>query len=226
VYVLPVQNFNAKLKQQVQEVDGSYEMLYNPDKSLCNCGEADEATGRTLVRVLRFLNMQDIFNTVFGIHDQTLTWWQMSVRAVGVFFAALFIIRIGSHRIFGKNSALDIILGIIYGSVLSRAITGNAPFWPTIAAALTLVMLHKGLAAVAYHTNFGFGDFIKGRPQALVKDGKLQEKYMRANSVTRSDLLEALRSSGAATDLDRIEQAYLERSGDISIILKKDKEGK
>ncbi|GAA4444780.1 DUF421 domain-containing protein [Pontibacter saemangeumensis] len=165
--------------------------------------------------------MQDVFNTVFGIHDQTLTWWQMSARAIGVFFAALLIIRIGSHRIFGKNTAFDIILGIIYGSVLSRAITGNAPFWPTLAAALTLVLLHKALAVLAYHTNFGFGNFIKGRPQLLVKNGKLQEEALRANSVTKNDLLEALRSTGAVKDLDLIDEAYLERSGNISIILKK-----
>ncbi|MCJ8165119.1 DUF421 domain-containing protein [Pontibacter sp. E15-1] len=171
--------------------------------------------------------MQDIFNSVFGIHDQTLTWWQMSVRAIGVFFAALFIIRVGSHRIFGKNTAFDIILGIIYGSVLSRAITGNAPFWPTIAAALTLVLLHKGLAMLAYHTSFGFGNVIKGRPRELVKDGKLQEKALKASSITENDLLEAARSTGAVTDLSQVDRAYLERSGNISIILKEpEKEGK
>lgn len=161
----------------------------------------------------------DLFNFLFGIHDKTLTWWQMSFRAVGVFFAALFIIRIGYHRIFGKNTAFDIVLGIIYGSVLSRAITGNAPFWPTIAAALTLVMLHKGLAALAFHTDFGLGNIIKGKPSLLVKDGKLQWEEMRANSVTENDILEALRSSGhEPSEIENIKYAFLERSGDISII--------
>jgi len=171
--------------------------------------------------------MQEFFETVFGIDNQTLTWWQMSARAVAVFFAALLIVRFGSRRIFGKNTAFDIVLGIIYGSVLSRAITGNSPFWPTLAAALTLVVLHKALAVLAYHTSFGFGDFIKGQPQVLVKGGELQEDVLRANSVTKQDLLEALRSSGSATDLSKLDEAYLERSGKISIILKKEdgKEG-
>jgi uncharacterized membrane protein YcaP (DUF421 family) len=171
--------------------------------------------------------MEEVFNTVFGIHDQTLTWWQMSARAVGVFFAALAIIRIGNHRIFGKNTAFDIILGIIYGSVLSRAITGNAPFWPTLAAAFTLVMLHKALAAIAYrtrHTGFSFGNMIKGKPKVLVKDGEMQQEAMRSSSVTENDLQEALRSSGSVTDLKLIDQAYLERSGKISIILKDEEE--
>ncbi|ARS37976.1 DUF421 domain-containing protein [Pontibacter actiniarum] len=142
----------------------------------------------------------------------------MSFRAVGVFFAALLIIRIGNHRIFGKNTAFDIVLGVIYGSVLSRAITGNAPFWPTIAAAFTLVMLHKGLASLAYHTNFGLGNIIKGKPKILVKNGELQRETMASSSVTENDILEALRSAGHKPDISNISAAYLERSGNISII--------
>ncbi|WP_299755227.1 YetF domain-containing protein [uncultured Pontibacter sp.] len=168
--------------------------------------------------------MGETFELVFGIHDNTLTWWQMSARAVGVFIAALLIIRVGNHRIFGKNSAFDIVLGIIYGSILSRAITGNAPFWPTIAAAFTLVMLHKLLATFAFHSDFGIGDFIKGRPKALVKDGKLQKEAMEESSVTKNDLKEAIRSSGSYAGVDDIKYAYLERSGKISVVLKDQEE--
>ncbi|MBC5993084.1 DUF421 domain-containing protein [Pontibacter sp. SD6] len=144
----------------------------------------------------------------------------MSLRAIVVFFAALAIIRMGNHRIFGKNTAFDIILGIIYGSVLSRAITGNSPFWPTIFAALTLVILHKILAVAAYHSSFGFGNMIKGKPKALVKDGELQRDTMRSSSVTENDIKEALRNAGHKPEISSIYRAYLERSGDISIVCK------
>ncbi|RAU84480.1 DUF421 domain-containing protein [Pontibacter arcticus] len=144
----------------------------------------------------------------------------MAMRAVVVFMAALALIRLGSHRIFGKNTAFDIVLGIIYGSVLSRAITGNSPFWPTIAAALTLVLLHKLLAILAFKTNSGFGNLIKGKSQELVKDGQLQWDVMRSNSVTENDILEALRHAGHQPDISTIAVACLERNGDISIICK------
>lgn len=164
--------------------------------------------------------MEMFFDIAFGIHGEDLTWWQMSVRAVVVFFVALVILRIGNHRIFGKNSAFDIVLGIIYGSVLSRAITGNSPFIPTLVAALVLVLLHKALATVAYHSSFGFGDFIKGEGVKLVEDGNLKRDALRKNSVTENDLEEALRKSGTEADLSRIKSAYLERSGKISVIMK------
>ncbi len=166
--------------------------------------------------------MEEWFNYIFGIHDNTLTWWQMSARAVGVFFAALLIVRVGNQRVFGKHTAFDIILGIIFGSILSRAITGNSPFWPTLAAALVLVLLHRGLATLAYHTSNGLGNFVKGKPVVLVKDGEMQHEALQKYSVTENDLLEAVRIHGGSTDISHIETAHLERNGNISIICKKE----
>ncbi|NEM99424.1 DUF421 domain-containing protein [Pontibacter burrus] len=164
--------------------------------------------------------MEFDFNYLFGIGEDTLTWWQMSLRAIGVFMAALLIVRVGNPRVFGKNTAFDIILGIVFGSILSRAITGNSPFWPTLAAALVLVILHRGLATIAYHTSGRFGDFLKGRPVELIKNGKLLHDALQKYSVTENDLQEAVRIKGS-TDISTIETAYLERNGNISIIYKK-----
>ena len=164
--------------------------------------------------------MEAFLASAIGLGSESLTWWQMAIRAVVVFFVALIIVRIGNHRIFGKQAAFDIVLGIIYGSVLSRAITGNSPFFPTLVAAVVLVLLHKSLASMAYFSDFGFGDFIKGKPVLLIKEGELLQEALKKNSVTHNDLKEALRSSGTEDDLSKIKTAYLERSGKISVILK------
>jgi len=166
--------------------------------------------------------MNDFIDTALGIDYQGLSWWQMSIRAVIVFIVALVIVRVGNSRIFGKNTAFDIVLGIIYGSVLSRAITGNSPFFPTLVAALVLVLLHRFLAVVAFHTNFGFGNWIKGKPSVLIMNGEVQWDALRKNSITVNDLKESVRKSGCEADLEKIDMAYLERSGDISIIQKKE----
>src|SRR5690606_15254177 len=133
------------------------------------------------------------FYSIIGPDDELLNWWQMSIRAFIVFIVAIIIIRIGHKRIFGKHSALDVVMGIIYGSILSRAITGNSPFIPTIVAAFVLMILHRLLSILAYHSNYGLGNFLKGRPETLVKDGKILEDAMRKSSITRNDLQEALR---------------------------------
>jgi uncharacterized membrane protein YcaP (DUF421 family) len=121
----------------------------------------------------------------------------------------------------GKSTALDVMLGIVFGSVVSRAITGNAAFFPALAAALVLVLLHWVLSAVAFHWH-RFGTFVKGEQSLLVQDGKVQHENLRRTHITEHDLEEAMRANGKEPDLRKIQAAYLERNGDISIIQKKD----
>ena len=69
----------------------------------------------------------------------------------------------------GKAPAFDMILGIMVGSTVSRAITGNAPLGPALAATVTLIAPHSVLTAVACRW-YGLGEMIKGgRPRVIVR---------------------------------------------------------
>ena len=80
--------------------------------------------------------------TIFGAMLD-LSWVQECARAVLVFAYGLVLVRIAGRRVFGKWSALDIIVSIIVGSNLSRAMTGGAPLWGTLAATTLLMGLHR-----------------------------------------------------------------------------------
>jgi uncharacterized membrane protein YcaP (DUF421 family) len=161
----------------------------------------------------------DSIHHFIGSNADTITWWQMSIRAILIFFSALILVRFGGKRIFGKNSSFDIVLGVILGSILSRALTGNARFFPTLAAALTLVALHMFLAKMAFQSK-RIGHLIKGKETQLMAHGKLNWELMKKTDMTRHDLLEAARIKGSVSGFDRVEAAFLERSGDVSIIKK------
>jgi uncharacterized membrane protein YcaP (DUF421 family) len=141
----------------------------------------------------------------------------MSLRAAIVFIAAVAMIRIGDKRFMGKSTALDVMLGIVFGSVVSRAITGNAPFFPTLAASLVLVLMHFATAAVAFRSN-KFGKLAKGSDRLLVRDGEIDWQQMRKAHITEADLREAMRGNGSGPDIKKIKAAHLERNGDISVI--------
>ena len=154
-----------------------------------------------------------------GVEGKDLSIGQMSARAVVVFVAAIVIIRIGDKRFMGKHTTLDVMLGIIFGSFVSRAISGNAPFIPTLVAAVVLVIVHWIISAIAFR-NHRFGQFVKGRVYQLVVDGAMDRRVMSRTQITERDLAEALRERGYPDDLDQISSAFLERSGKISILLK------
>ena len=142
---------------------------------------------------------------------------QMALRTIIIYAFTLMIIRFGSKRFMGQASAFDTIVGIMIGSVMSRAINGSAPFVPTMAAGVVLVAVHWSLAVLSFHIDW-FGPFVKGNPILLIKDGDVQEDGIRRGGITKQDLTQALRKQTKQSDPARIELAYLERDGGISII--------
>ncbi len=153
-----------------------------------------------------------------AIDGSRITAAQMAVRAVVVYIAVIIIVRLGKKRFLGKGSAFDIILGVMLGAVAGRAISGGAPVVPSLAACAAMVALHWifSLAAVRSHW---LGSIIKGNAQVIVHDGKVDEQALHGCHLSARDLEEELRHRNVAS-LDRVAEARLERSGNISIVTK------
>jgi hypothetical protein len=85
-----------------------------------------------------------------GVEPKDLTFLQISLRAVIVFFALLAMVRVGAKRFLAKLTALDAIVGFILASMLARAVNGSAAFFPTLAGGFVVVFLHRLLSALAF----------------------------------------------------------------------------
>lgn len=70
--------------------------------------------------------MIEFLRSVLGIDADTLNPGQMAMRAVLTFVVAVVIVRLGHKRLFGKGTASDLVVAIMIGSVLSRAITNTS----------------------------------------------------------------------------------------------------
>ncbi len=152
-----------------------------------------------------------------GAEPKELTFLQVSLRGVIVFFAALVMMRLASKRSFADKTAFDTALMVVIASVLARAVNGSAAFFPTLGAGFVLVILHRVLAAVADFSH-PFGVLIKGKPAVLVQNGKRLRKSMHINHISEHDLEEDMHLNAATDDLSKIKVARIERSGDISFI--------
>ena len=163
--------------------------------------------------------MEEAIRDIIGPDSNAIAWWQMVIRGIITFIFTLMLVRAGNKRIFGQTAALDIVLGIILGSILSRAITGNAPFFGALATSGVMVAFHWLLAKWACYSKIG--QLVKGNVQQLVKNGEIQRAEMNKQQITENDLYEAMRLNGKTLKLEEVEAAFLERSGSISIITKK-----
>jgi uncharacterized membrane protein YcaP (DUF421 family) len=154
-----------------------------------------------------------------GMRPEDLTFVQISLRGIIVFLATLIMIRVGHKRSLARKTAFDAVLIVILASVLSRAVNGSAAFFATLGGSVVIVLVHRLLAFIAYHSHW-FGCLIKGSPEVIVENGDLILPIMRRNHISKHDLDEDLRLAAKLDDVSKIKIARVERSGDISFIEK------
>ena len=150
-----------------------------------------------------------------GLESKEINAAQMGLRTVVVYVVTVLMVRLAKKRFMGRASAFDVILGIMLGSIVSRAVTGNAPFLPALVAAGALLLMHAVFSGIALRWH-AFGGLIKGHPRLLVRDGQIDWAAMRAAHMTEHDLWEDLRGKDI-TDLRDVAEARLERSGQVSV---------
>src|SRR5690349_10326995 len=78
----------------------------------------------------------------------------IGLRTVAVYLFTLLIVRLGSKRLLAKATAFDVIVAIMLGSIMSRAINGSGSFFPTLLAGTALLGLHWLFAVVAFHIDW------------------------------------------------------------------------
>jgi uncharacterized membrane protein YcaP (DUF421 family) len=161
--------------------------------------------------------MSELMYKLFG-EGKELNALQMSDRAIVMFFIALVLIRIAGRRAFGTKTAFDNIIVIMLGAILSRAVVGVSPFLPTVVASFTFVLVYRLLAFIAVK-NSVVSNLLKGKEISLYKNGKINEKNLKKCSISKGDLKEGIRLHGCRC-LNEIEEAFMEKNGEISIIKK------
>jgi uncharacterized membrane protein YcaP (DUF421 family) len=166
--------------------------------------------------------MSDVVETmrvIFGgdCASESLTAGQAAARAAIVFLFGLVVVRVGKSRLISRVTPLDVILGLILGSIWARAITGRAALSTTASASIVLAGLHWLLTRLACR-NHRLGNLIKGHTRLLVRDGKIITAAMSQSHISEHDLYEEFRLNANLENINLVQAAYKERSGEVSVV--------
>lgn len=160
-----------------------------------------------------------VLDGVLGLSATTpaaLSTAQVCARAILVYLALIWFIRMGKKRFLGQATALDMILVIVIGSVASRAISGTAPFGASLAATVALIGMHWVLSYLTRCSPW-LSSLVKGNTTPLIKRGVVDKKALKAAHMSNDDLEEDLRMHGV-DQVAQVRDARLERSGKMSVI--------
>ncbi len=162
--------------------------------------------------------MDQLFIAIFGIKDH-LTTAQESARAVLMFSYGLVLLRLGGARVFGRWSALDIVVSIMIGSALARAMTGGAPLVGTMVAAAVLTGLHVVLSHWVARSD-AVANVVEGKSVILIDHGRIDHAMRRRKMISQADLCEALRQQGidGEAHVGNVKVMTLEPNGKLSVI--------
>jgi uncharacterized membrane protein YcaP (DUF421 family) len=144
------------------------------------------------------------------------------VRPAIVYFFLLIAFRLAGKRELGQMTPFDLIVLLTISNVLQNAMIGNDnSLGGGIIGAVTLFALNGILARVTFHFP-RLEKLLSGKPTALVRDGKIINANLAREVMTMSELERSLRKHDLdMSDLARVDHAWLELDGTVTIHLKK-----
>jgi uncharacterized membrane protein YcaP (DUF421 family) len=141
------------------------------------------------------------------------------LRATIAFFFIFFLTRVVGRRELSSLEPFDLILLIVLGDLVQQGVTqSDYSVTGLILAAGTISLL---TVAVSY-VSFRFPrtrPLLEGQPLVVIQDGKVLDKNLSRERLTRDELAEAARLQQIPS-LEQVSWAILEKSGQISFIEK------
>jgi uncharacterized membrane protein YcaP (DUF421 family) len=157
-------------------------------------------------------------------------WWgineniaplEIAARSAVMFIIALLLIRLAGMRPFGKGEGFDKIITFLIGAILSRGVVGATPFFSTVISMIVIILIHKILSKLSIYSKW-FGQQVKGRPSILYQSGNFIRENMNRVNITEHDIYEDLREETQLNSLDEIKEVYMERTGKLSFVKKRE----
>jgi uncharacterized membrane protein YcaP (DUF421 family) len=148
-------------------------------------------------------------------------WWELVIRSIVVFIVLLLLLRLTGKRQVGQLAPNDFVLLLILANAVQNSMNaGDISLIGGLISALTLVFLNYCVNKLIL-TNQEVEHLIEGRPQILIKDGKLFDSALLEAGITREEINGAIRQHGYS-DVTQVHLAILETNGSISVLLKQE----
>lgn len=140
------------------------------------------------------------------------------------YFALVAILRVSGKRTLTKLSAFDLVVTVALGSILATVLLSKSvALLEGVLAMALLVVLQFAITWLAVRVPWVAG-LIKSEPTLLVHEGEFLDQALRAQRVTREEVLSALRSSGVS-ELSVVHAVVLETDGSMSMLKGQERAG-
>lgn len=146
-----------------------------------------------------------------------LTWGEKIIRPFLVYLFLLIAFRIAGKRQMGQASLFDFVIVLLISNVVQNAMIGeDSSVLGAFAGAVIVMALSTALDKLTAQSATAQKK-IEDTPTLLMHKGKILDDRLKAESLSKEDLLAGLRREGVSC-LQEVRYAVLEANGSISVI--------
>ncbi|WP_027087349.1 DUF421 domain-containing protein [Cohnella panacarvi] len=146
---------------------------------------------------------------------------QVTLRTTMAVIVLFLLTRLLGKRQVSQLSTFEYITGLSIGNLAAYLSLDTDNHW-TLGLAAIIVWVAFSLAIEWIQLKSKRGrDFFDGKATVLIKNGKILEKNLRKERTTSDELLEMLRRNNVF-NIDTVEFAILDTSGELNVLLKKE----
>lgn len=145
------------------------------------------------------------------------------LRTVIMFVVVMVVVRWTGKRTIANMAPFDLAVVILIGEVAGIPLSEtDLHLLNGLVPVVMLGLLHVLMTSINIHSK-RFESMTEGNPTQLVKDGKVIRANMAKERVSMEDLKTALRHHDVK-HVERVQEAWLEHAGGISVILTPDED--
>jgi uncharacterized membrane protein YcaP (DUF421 family) len=143
------------------------------------------------------------------------------IRPILIYFILLFAFRLFGRRQLAQLNPMDLTVLLMLSNTVQNAVIGeDNSLIGGVIGATALLATNWLLNLLTYHYP-RVETLIEGEPQVLIENGRMDKKTLHRQNISVQDFHEILHRDGL-NRADRVDMAYLESSGLITVVPKND----
>jgi uncharacterized membrane protein YcaP (DUF421 family) len=140
------------------------------------------------------------------------------IRTIVVYGFLLVGLRLAGKRELSQVNPFDLVVLLLLSNTVQNAIIGNDnSLIGGLVGAIALIVVNAVVVRLLYH--YGKLDKIEGRPDTLIRKGRIMRRHIERELITVAELEAAARRQGIAT-LAQVDECRLETGGALTFIQK------
>ena len=150
-------------------------------------------------------------------------WIEIIIRTTLIILGVFFITKLLGKKQLSKLSFFEYILGITIGDIAG---TISMDIELNVVNGIISILIWTSVPIIVSYCSIKskkFRDVVEGKATTFIQDGKILEGNLREEKYTTDALLEQLRKKDIFSVAD-VEFAILETNGELSVLLKKEKQ--